>query len=212
MSRSRTVILRAGAFDGDAVLGALVDQPLVLELGQIFFHGIIDGELAHVLHHQNRGGGDRLGHRGDPKQMVGAHRLVFFEIGEAHGVEAHVLALARDERDGTRDDVVGHKALHRLGNGLELRGINANGRGISAGHARGEQDEDEGGSEVGRTDFHGGKEGDVVDAAEVDDETGLGKITTGEESERVAISSALLKKRSGVLGVVVGERCRSPSP
>ena len=89
-----------------------------LEIGQfrqVLGHGIVHGELALVLEHEHGRCRHRLGHRGDPEEVVHSHGLLRRQVRVAHGIEAENLVLVGDKRHGSGDGVVLDERLKSVG-------------------------------------------------------------------------------------------------
>ena len=81
----------------------------IAELGDVARHGVAQAQLVLLDHHHDADADDRLRHRGDAEQRVGAHRRARFEIHDAVRRDVRHLAAARDDGDGA-DEVAGGDA------------------------------------------------------------------------------------------------------
>ena len=105
-----------GAFQRHLAVSLLFRQYLPLELRQILLHGSVDAYFAFVHQHHQRGGGHRLGHRCDPEEAVGAHRLLGRNVGVAHCFQASHLVLRGHQRHRPGQGVAVDKRLDAPGN------------------------------------------------------------------------------------------------
>ena len=88
------------------------------ELGHPLSDRVVQPELAFLHQHQRRGGGDRLGHRGDAEERVARHWRAAGDVALAQRVELQFLALAPDQRHKAREVA---RVDHRLQRRWDLR-------------------------------------------------------------------------------------------
>ncbi len=94
------------------------DDHLALEFGEILLHRVVHIHFLFVDEHHKRGGGDRLGHGGDPKKVVRGHGFLRGDIGIADRGEVEDLVLRCDERDRPGEHVGVDERLKLRSNGL----------------------------------------------------------------------------------------------
>ena len=99
---------------------AFGNDHLAFELRQIFLDRVLDAEPALVRQHHHRRASHRLGHRGDPKQTVRPHRLVFCDIGKTDGGHVEDFIFRRHQRHRAGQRVIVHKRLQRTGDTVLL--------------------------------------------------------------------------------------------
>ena len=98
---------------------------LALEGGNELRDGVGEEEPALLVEHHHGDTRDRLGHRGDPEERVGAHRRAALHVLEAGGMHVDHLALPSDEGDDTAGLVAIDEGLHSVVEALEPRGRDA---------------------------------------------------------------------------------------
>ncbi len=105
--------------DGDLGGGA-IGVFEVGEFGDVLFDGVVDGEKVLFDEHHDGGGGDGLGHGGDPEDVVGSHGGFGGEVGVADGAAVGDALGLDDDGDGAGDLVLVDVFLDGLGDGLEV--------------------------------------------------------------------------------------------
>ena len=99
-----------GPCDGDAQIA---------ELRNVARHGVAQAQLVLLDHHHDADADDRLRHRCDAKQRVGAHRLPRFEVHDAVRRDVSDFAAARDDGDGADEVARGDAPLEHGVDALE---------------------------------------------------------------------------------------------
>jgi hypothetical protein len=95
----------------------------LFQLRQVCGHWVHQLQLAFFGQHQGRHHGDRLGHRRDAKDRVGAHGAVRGPILKTEGLLVHDLAFASDQHHCAGDIAAGNVGVERVGHSLQtLRG------------------------------------------------------------------------------------------
>ena len=95
------------------------------EFGNELRHRIRQRELAFLVEHHRRDGGDGLAHGVDAEQGVLGHGPVVVRATLAHRLEVHDLAVPGDEGDHARELALVHVALGRLGDAIQAFGGHA---------------------------------------------------------------------------------------
>ena len=93
------------------------------EFGDVFLDGVVDREEALLGEHHDGGGGEGLGHGGDPEDVVWSHGGFGGEVGVADGVEVDDAIGFGDDGDGAGDFFLIDVLLDALGDGLEFWGV-----------------------------------------------------------------------------------------
>ncbi len=100
---NRDLALRRDALERTLAVCRADNDLRILELWDEERNRVIELETALFVKHQNRHASDRLGHRGDPKDRVFAHRNVVVYIPPTEGLSKDDPSTDSDQTDRSRD-------------------------------------------------------------------------------------------------------------